>query len=65
MGKRAEYMRRAETIMLNDAPITPIFFYINKNLVNPRITGWTENITDHHRARYLCEKNTGVRPPGA
>lgn len=58
--KRADEMRRAETIMLNDAPLVPIFFYINKNLVNPHITGWMDDINDHHRSRYLCEKNTAV-----
>ena len=55
-------MRAAETIMLDDAPLAPVFFYVNKNLVNPRITGWVDNITDHHRSRYLCEKNTAVPP---
>lgn len=63
LGKRADEMRRAETIMLNDAPLVPIFFYINKNLVNPRITGWIDDINDHHRSRFLCEKNTTPGQP--
>jgi oligopeptide transport system substrate-binding protein len=54
--KRADYLREAETMMLTDAPIAPIYFYINKNLVNPRITGWVDNIVDHHRTRWLCVK---------
>lgn len=60
VAKRAEDMRRAESIMLADAPLAPVFFYVNKNLVNPRITGWVDNIVDHHRTRYLCEKNTAT-----
>jgi oligopeptide transport system substrate-binding protein len=64
-ARRAQDMRQAEAIMLNDAPLAPVFFYTNKNLVNPRITGWVDNIIDHHRTRYLCEKNTAVTPkPG-
>ncbi|HZZ34467.1 MAG TPA: peptide ABC transporter substrate-binding protein, partial [Caulobacteraceae bacterium] len=62
VGVRAEDMRQAESIMLKDAPLAPIFFYVNKNLVNPRISGWVDNIIDHHRTRYLCEKNTAVPP---
>src|SRR5262249_28446817 len=54
LARRADYLRSAESIMLNDAPVIPIFFYTNKNLVNPRIEGWVDNIVDHHRARYLC-----------
>jgi oligopeptide transport system substrate-binding protein len=54
--KRAGILSRAETMMLTDAPISPIYFYINKNLVNPRITGWVDNLVDHHRTRWLCVK---------
>ncbi|NBU28279.1 MAG: peptide ABC transporter substrate-binding protein, partial [Caulobacteraceae bacterium] len=49
--KRAGILSRAETMMLTDAPISPIYFYINKNLVNPKITGWVDNLVDHHRTR--------------
>ncbi|MFN3856500.1 MAG: peptide ABC transporter substrate-binding protein [Caulobacter sp.] len=59
--KRAEYIAEAEHIMLEDAPIAPIYFYINKALVNPRITGWVDNLVDHHRTRWLCVKDR----PGA
>ena len=55
--KRAEILARAEQIMLDDAPIAPIFFYVNKNLVSPRVTGWVDNVVDHHRVRYLCLKD--------
>jgi len=57
--KRAGILSRAETMMLTDAPISPIYFYINKNLVNPRITGWVDNLVDHHRTRWLCVKGAG------
>ena len=59
-ARRAAYMREAESIMLGDMPVVPISFSVNKNLVNPRITGWQDNITDLHRTRYLCER--GARP---
>ena len=51
---RAGYLAEAERIMLEDAPIVPVYFLNTKALVNPRITGWVDNIIDHHRTRYLC-----------
>lgn len=55
-NRRADYLAEAEKIMLDDVPIAPIYFYVSKNLVNPNITGFTDNIIDHHRARYWCVK---------
>ncbi len=55
-ARRAAYMAEAEHMMLEDAPIAPVYFYINKNLVSPRITGWVDNLVDHHRTRWLCVK---------
>lgn len=58
-AKRAEYLRQAEKISLEDAPISPIYFYVNKNLVSPKITGWVDNIVDWHRARFQCLEGSG------
>lgn len=51
---RAGYMREAERIMLEDAPVAPVYFYVSKSLVSPKVTGWIDNIVDHQRTRYLC-----------
>ena len=56
---RAAYLAQAEKIMLDDAAVAPVFFYVNKNLVSPKITGWADNIVDHHRTRYLCVAKPG------
>ncbi|MFO1013596.1 MAG: peptide ABC transporter substrate-binding protein [Caulobacteraceae bacterium] len=56
LARRAAYLRQAEAIMLADTPITPLYYNVNKNLVSPRITGFVDNIADHHRSRYLCQK---------
>jgi len=60
VAKRAQFMADAEQVMLEDAPVAPIYFYVNKNLVNPKITGWVDNIIDHHRTRFLCVKDRPV-----
>jgi oligopeptide transport system substrate-binding protein len=56
VAKRAAYLARAESIMLADAPVTPYYYAVSTNLVNPRITGFVDNIVDEHRSRYLCVK---------
>ena len=56
VARRAALLGQAEQIMLNDAIVAPVFFYVNKNYVNPRITGWVDDISDLHQARYLCVK---------
>lgn len=53
-ARRAGYLAQAEAIVLRDAPIVPVYFLINRALVNPKITGWVDNIIDHHRTRFLC-----------
>jgi len=60
-GKRAADMRQAEAMMLADQAITPLLFRTNLALVNPKITGWVDNIVDQHRTRYLCVKGVPVR----
>ncbi|WP_395671938.1 peptide ABC transporter substrate-binding protein [Phenylobacterium sp.] len=52
--RRAEYLAQAERLMLDDAAVVPTYFYVNKNLVNPKITGWKANLVDWHPTRYLC-----------
>ncbi|HXQ30702.1 MAG TPA: hypothetical protein VN790_01880 [Steroidobacteraceae bacterium] len=30
--------------MLADAPVVPLYFYVNKHLVAPRLRGWHDNV---------------------
>ncbi len=53
-GKRAAILVQAEQTMLDDVAVAPVYFTVSRNLVSPRITGWTGNLLDTHRARYLC-----------
>lgn len=52
--KRGAYLEQAEHMAMEDATVAPIYFYVSKNLVSPKVTGWIPNISDWHRTRYLC-----------
>ena len=53
-GKRAQVLARAEQLILDDEAVAPIFFVVNRNLVSRRVTGWTDNAPNFHRARWMC-----------
>jgi oligopeptide transport system substrate-binding protein len=50
----AAHARKAEQILLDDAPLAPIYFPASHNLVNPDITQWIDNKIDAHGAHWLC-----------
>ena len=52
--ERGRLMNEAEQIMLDEMPYMPLVYYVNKALVNPRVTGWEDNIVHIHRTRFLC-----------
>ena len=59
---RGADLAKAEHMAMEDATIAPLYHYVSKNLVSPRITGWVDNLTDWHLTRYLCF--AGRKPPG-
>ena len=50
---RAGYLEAAERVLLTDLPIMPVYFYVSKHLVKPRVQGFVPNIMDHHATRQL------------
>jgi oligopeptide transport system substrate-binding protein len=52
-ARRAEIMRQAEQIVLDDTPICTSVFMNSTNLVHPDITGYEDNLEDIHRARWF------------
>ena len=41
--KRAGLLEQAETILLKELPVLPIYFYVSKNLVSTKVKGWEDN----------------------
>ena len=54
--KRAKLLAEAEQLMLDEEGIIPVFQVVSRALVSPRITGWTDNVENFHRARWVCVK---------
>lgn len=50
---RRGLLAQAESILLSQAPITPLFHGVSKNLVARYVTGWLDNPRDIHLSRYL------------
>lgn len=42
-SERDAYIYRAEEILMEDAPIAPIFYYTDPLMVNERVSGWEKN----------------------
>ena len=54
--RRRLYLEEAERVMLADHPAIPIYFYVSKHLVSPRIDGWGDNVLDYHYSQHLSLK---------
>jgi len=45
-GLRYEYFQKAEAILLDEAPIIPLYFYNQTYAINPAVRGWETNLMD-------------------
>ena len=51
--ERRRYMQEAEGLLLADHPVIPIYFFVSKHLVSPRVGGWGDNVLDYHYSQHL------------
>jgi len=52
-ASRRNLMAEAERMILADQVILPVYNYVTKRLIDPRLKGWEENVMDHHLTRYM------------
>ncbi len=53
IASRAAYMTKAESLLLADHPVAPLYFFVSKHLVRPGIAGFENNVLDRHPSKYL------------
>jgi len=54
-AKRYALLHEAEAIAMRDNAGLPIYYYISRNVVSPKISGFNDNIKDIHRTRWLSK----------
>ena len=55
-AQRRQLLEEAERTALHDQALIPIYFYVNKHLVKPEVTGWYDNIMN-----IVYSKDLGLR----
>lgn len=56
IAERRKTLQQAESILLNDYPVIPIYYYTSKRLVKSDVGGYEDNIMDHHYSKHLYFK---------
>jgi oligopeptide transport system substrate-binding protein len=65
-AQRRDLLEEAERIALHDHPLIPIYFYVNKHLVKPEVTGWYDNVMNvvYSKDLGLVPRSADRRPTG-
>ena len=53
LDARADILKRAERMLMDDVGVIPIFYYTGQNLVSPKLKGWVDNIQNAHASRFM------------
>ncbi len=53
MKKRFEFFYKAEEILMDEAPMIPVYHYTHPYLMSPALKGWYPNILDRHPYKYV------------
>ncbi|MCA0975918.1 peptide ABC transporter substrate-binding protein [Halomonas denitrificans] len=53
LDERKAILERAEALAMDDDALIPMLYYVSRNLVDPAISGWEDNIEDDHPSRWV------------
>ncbi len=63
--RRRQLLQQAERVLLEDHPLIPLYFYVNKRLLKTYVRGYQDNIMDHHYTKDLYLDVSGEQLVGA
>jgi hypothetical protein len=65
-SRRRLLMYETERLLLADVPFIPLYTYVTKRMVNPRLKGWQSNVMDHHYSKdmYFLKAASDQAPVG-
>ena len=49
-------IEQAENMLLDDLPVIPLYYYVSRHLVNNKVSGYVDNVSDRHLSKYLYQK---------
>ncbi|MGH8446852.1 MAG: peptide ABC transporter substrate-binding protein, partial [Solimonas sp.] len=52
-ARRGALLAEAERRALQALPVIPIYWYVSKHLLSPRLRGWRDNLLDYHYSKDL------------
>jgi oligopeptide transport system substrate-binding protein len=58
---RVRLMTSAERRLLEDYPLVPLYFFVSKHLVSPRVNNFEPNVLDRHPSQFLELTSTEPR----
>jgi len=58
LDKRRAYLEEAERVLLADHAVIPIYFFVSKHLVSPKVVGWGDNVLNYHYSQHLSLRAT-------
>ena len=53
LDARAQILKQAETLLLEEVPVIPILYYTANSLVSPKLQGWEDNVMNVHGTRWM------------
>lgn len=53
LHKRRLFLEEAERVLLREHPVIPLYFFVSKHLVSPRVRGWGDNVLNYHYSQHL------------
>ncbi|VAW41184.1 Oligopeptide ABC transporter, periplasmic oligopeptide-binding protein OppA (TC 3.A.1.5.1) [hydrothermal vent metagenome] len=52
-----QLIERAESILLHDMPVIPLYYYVSRHMVSGQLRGFKDNVADRHLSKYLYKED--------